>query len=148
MERGHLHQNLSRGLSTRLSACLAYQVSCYLVVCPLRAGNLTIYILGCNIEEGMKYAGHNLYPARGKTQDECAALCFHEPECHFWTHNAASSKCWLKKSDKGKSPSTFGSNSGQKACGLKGRKVSQKCLTLKPRGGPHLWLWHEDRLLL
>ena len=74
----------------------------------------------------MKYSGHNLYPARGKTQDECAALCFHEPACHFWTHNAASSKCWLKKSDLGKSPSSVGSNSGQKACGLKGGKTLQE----------------------
>ena len=71
----------------------------------------------------MKYSGHNLYPAKGKTQMECAALCLHEPECNYWTHNARLAKCWLKKSDRGRSPSTHGSNSGQKSCGVTGNST-------------------------
>ena len=42
----------------------------------------------CNIETGIKYSGHNLYPLGAETQEECAAACLGEPECHFWTHNA------------------------------------------------------------
>merc|ERR1719204_604743 len=56
---------------------------------------------GCNIETGIKYSGHNLYPLGAETQEECAAACLGEPECHFWTHNAKVARCWLKKSDRG-----------------------------------------------
>merc|ERR1712212_597695 len=72
----------------------------------------------CNVEEGTKLSGHNLYPLGAATQEECAAACLREPECHFWTHNPNVGKCWLKKSDLGKGPSTKGSNSGQKSCGV------------------------------
>merc|ERR1719193_2648614 len=72
----------------------------------------------CNVEEGTKYSGHNLYPLAAETQEECAAACLREPECHFWTHNPNIGRCWLKKSDIGKGPSTKGSNSGQKSCGV------------------------------
>ena len=75
----------------------------------------------CNIENGTKYSGHNLYPLGAETQEECAAACLGEPECHFWTHNAKVARCWLKKSDRGKSPSLRGSNSGQKSCGVTGK---------------------------
>jgi len=59
-----------------------------------------------------------LYPLGAETQEECAAACLREPECHFWTHNPNIGRCWLKKSDIGKGPSTKGSNSGQKSCGV------------------------------
>jgi len=72
----------------------------------------------CNVEEGTKLSGHNLYPLGAETQEECAAACLREPECHFWTHNPNIGRCWLKKSDLGKGPSTKGSNSGQKSCGV------------------------------
>merc|ERR1719175_21163 len=72
----------------------------------------------CNVEEGTKLSGHNLYPLGAETQEECAAACLREPECHFWTRNPNISRCWLKKSDIGKAPSTKGSNSGQKSCGV------------------------------
>merc|ERR1719234_2797455 len=72
----------------------------------------------CNVVEGTKLSGHNLYPLGAETQEECAAACLREPECHFWTHNPNVHKCWLKKSDLGKGPSTKGSNSGQKSCGV------------------------------
>merc|ERR1719381_96133 len=72
----------------------------------------------CNVEEGTKLSGHNLYPLGAETQEECAAACLREPECHFWTHNPNIGRCWLKKSDIGKGPSTKGSNSGQKSCGV------------------------------
>jgi len=72
----------------------------------------------CNVEEGTKYSGHNLFPLGAETQEECAAACLREPECHFWTHNPNVGKCWLKKSDLGRAPSTKGSNSGQKSCGV------------------------------
>ena len=75
----------------------------------------------CNIETGIKYSGHNLYPLGAETQEECAAACLGEPECHFWTHNAKVARCWLKKSDRGRSPSSKGSNSGQKSCGVAGK---------------------------
>merc|ERR1719234_2261477 len=72
----------------------------------------------CNLEEGTKYSGHNLFPLGAETQEECAAACLREPECHFWTHNPNVGKCWLKKSDLGRAPSSKGSNSGQKSCGV------------------------------
>jgi len=72
----------------------------------------------CKVDEGTKLSGHNLYPLGAATQEECAAACLREPECHFWTHNPNVGKCWLKKSDLGKGPSTKGSNSGQKSCGV------------------------------
>merc|ERR1711971_1327742 len=72
----------------------------------------------CNVEEGTKYSGYNLYPLGAETQEECAAACLREPECHFWTHNPNVGRCWLKKSDRGRAPSSKGSNSGQKSCGV------------------------------
>merc|ERR1719365_55796 len=72
----------------------------------------------CNVEEGTKYSGYNVYPLGAETQEECAAACLREPECHFWTHNPNVGRCWLKKSDLGKGPSSKGSNSGQKSCGV------------------------------
>merc|ERR1712192_99956 len=63
----------------------------------------------CNVEEGTKYSGYNLYPLGAETQEECAAACLREPECHFWTHNPNVGRCWLKKSDLGMSPSSKGS---------------------------------------
>merc|ERR1719397_1532222 len=60
----------------------------------------------CNIEEGTKYSGYNLYPLGAETQEECATACLREPECHFWTHNPNVGRCWLKKSDLGRSPSS------------------------------------------
>ena len=76
----------------------------------------------CNIEEGTKYSGHNVYPLGAETQEQCAAACLREPECHFWTHNPNVARCWLKKSDLGKGPSSKGSNSGQKSCGVTGER--------------------------
>merc|ERR1711971_1211558 len=72
----------------------------------------------CNVEEGTKYSGYNLYPLGAETQEECAVACLREPECHFWTHNPNVGRCWLKKSDLGRAPSSKGSNSGQKSCGV------------------------------
>merc|ERR1719295_2409546 len=48
----------------------------------------------CNVEEGTKLSGHNLYPLGAETQEECAAACLREPECHFWTHNPNTYQCW------------------------------------------------------
>ena len=81
----------------------------------------SFYSTACNVEEGTKYSGHNLFPLGAETQEECAAACLREPECHFWTHNPNVGKCWLKKSDLGRAPSTKGSNSGQKSCGVTGQ---------------------------
>ena len=74
----------------------------------------------CNVYPNTKYSGHNLYPLGAETQEECAAACLREPECHFWTHNPNVGRCWLKKSDLVRSPSSKGSNSGQKSCGVTG----------------------------
>ena len=74
------------------------------------------------MEQGTKYSGYNVYPLGAETQEECAAACLREPECHFWTHNPNIGRCWLKKSDLGKGPSSKGSNSGQKSCGVTGIK--------------------------
>ena len=112
-EKGQRHRQPLRQLKTQQSVFLAYQVMLFV-------GCLNIALSACSIEEDVKYAGHNLYPAKGKTQAECAALCLHEPECNYWTYNANARKCWLKKSDKGRAPSTKGSNSGQKSCGVTG----------------------------
>ena len=76
----------------------------------------------CNVYPNTKYSGHNLYPLGGETQEECAAACLQKPECHFWTHNPNVGRCWLKKSDLVRSPSTKGSNSGQKSCGVTGER--------------------------
>merc|ERR1719175_279821 len=87
----------------------------------------------CNVYPNTKYSGHNLYPLGAETQEECAAACLREPECHFWTHNPNVGKCWLKKSDLVRSPSSKGSNSGQKSCGvteddiLSGRVIEDGC---------------------
>merc|ERR1719341_2652521 len=62
-------------------------------------------------ENGKKYSGYNVYPLGAETQEECAAACLREPECHFWTHNPNIGRCWLKKSDLGRAPSSKGSNS-------------------------------------
>ena len=61
-----------------------------------------------------------MYPLGAETQEECATACLREPECNFWTHNPNVGRCWLKKSDLGRSPSSKGSNSGQKSCGVTG----------------------------
>jgi len=50
----------------------------------------------------------------------CASLCFEDSKCKFWTYNPRVSKCWMKTSNQGRSPSTKGSISGQKACGATG----------------------------
>ena len=92
-------------------------------VCPLNFCCAQFYPSECNVEEGTKLSGHNLYPLGAATQEECAAACLREPECHFWTHNPNVGKCWLKKSDLGKGPSTKGSNSGQKSCGVTGKRL-------------------------
>ena len=76
------------------------------------------------MEEGTKYSGYNVYPLGAETQEECAAACLREPECHFWTHNPNIGRCWLKKSDLGKGPSFKGSNSGQKSCGVTGERFN------------------------
>merc|ERR1719430_1148238 len=87
----------------------------------------------CNVYPNTKYSGHNLYPLGAETQEECAAACLREPECHFWTHNPNVGRCWLKKSDLVRSPSSKGSNSGQKSCGvteddiLSGRVIEDGC---------------------
>merc|ERR1719209_1618727 len=87
----------------------------------------------CNVYPNTKYSGHNLYPLGAETQEECAAACLREPECHFWTHNPNIGRCWLKKSDLGKGPSSKGSNSGQKSCGVteediqSGRVIENGC---------------------
>ena len=41
----------------------------------------------------MKYSGHNLYTRKGikgGNQDACAALCFKDTKCKFWTFNPRS----------------------------------------------------------
>merc|ERR1712130_563219 len=87
----------------------------------------------CNVYPNTKYSGHNLYPLGAETQEDCAAACLREPECHFWTHNPNVGRCWLKKSDLVRSPSSKGSNSGQKSCGvteddiLSGRVIEDGC---------------------
>merc|ERR1719365_417193 len=87
----------------------------------------------CNVYPNTKYSGHNLYPLGAETQEEGAAACLREPECHFWTHNPNVGRCWLKKSDLVRSPSSKGSNSGQKSCGvteddiLSGRVIEDGC---------------------
>merc|ERR1719209_297759 len=87
----------------------------------------------CNVYPNTKFSGHNLYPLGAETQEECAAACLREPECNFWTHNPNVGRCWLKKSDLVRSPSSKGSNSGQKSCGvteddiLSGRVIEDGC---------------------
>merc|ERR1712226_1545263 len=77
----------------------------------------------CSIEENTKYSGHNLYTTKGikvGNMAGCASLCFEDSKCKFWTYNPRVSKCWMKTSDQGRSPSTKGSISGQKDCGAQG----------------------------
>ena len=48
----------------------------------------------CTIEENTKYSGHNLYTRKGikgGNMDACAALCFKDSKCKFWTFNPRSS---------------------------------------------------------
>ena len=47
----------------------------------------------CTIEEDTKYSGHNLYSRKGikgGNQKDCAALCFKDSKCNFWTYNPRS----------------------------------------------------------
>ena len=47
----------------------------------------------CTIEENTKYSGHNLYSRKGikgGNQKDCAALCFKDSKCKFWTYNPRS----------------------------------------------------------
>jgi len=77
----------------------------------------------CSLEENTKYSGHNLYTTKGikvGNMAGCASLCFEDSKCKFWTYNPRVKKCWMKTSDQGRSPSTKGSISGQKACGAQG----------------------------
>ena len=77
---------------------------------------------GCVIEKNVKYSGNNLSSKRGINQETCALLCFKKPSCTHWTHNPTyqGGKCWLKTSSSGRTSSTTGSTSGQKACGARG----------------------------
>merc|ERR1711931_362069 len=77
---------------------------------------------GCVIEKNVKYSGNNLSSKRGINQETCALLCFKKPSCTHWTHNPTyqGGKCWLKTSGSGRTKSTTGSTSGQKACGSRG----------------------------
>merc|ERR1719209_2177078 len=77
---------------------------------------------GCTIEKNVKYSGSNLESKRGINQETCALLCFKKPACTHWTYNPTyqGGKCWLKTSDSGRTKSTTGSTSGQKACGGRG----------------------------
>ena len=86
--------------------------------CPLHPG--------CVIERGVKYSGNNLSNKKGISQRTCALLCFRTSSCTHWTYNKKfqGGKCWLKSSNKGRTRSTKGSNSGQKSCGAKGFSLS------------------------
>ena len=74
----------------------------------------------------MKYSGSNLSNKKGISQRTCALLCFRTSACTHWTYNKKfqGGKCWLKSSNEGRSRSTKGSNSGQKACGAMGFSLS------------------------
>ena len=63
---------------------------------------------------------------KGISQRTCALLCFRTSSCTHWTYNEKfqGGKCWLKSSNKGRTRSTKGSNSGQRACGAKGFSLS------------------------
>merc|ERR1719175_427054 len=110
--------------------CIAFTFIPGMEICALKAPNDAVTLVPAGGDmisgkldgerpsvHGKKLSGHNLYPLGAETQEECAAACLREPECHFWTRNPNISRCWLKKSDIGKAPSTKGSNSGQKSCG-------------------------------
>ena len=77
---------------------------------------------GCVIEKNVKYSGNNLSSKYGINQETCALLCFKKPSCTHWTHNPTYQfgKCWMKTSSSGRTKSTTGSTSGQKACGSRG----------------------------
>ena len=77
---------------------------------------------GCVIEKNVKYSGNNLSSKRGINQETCALLCFKKPSCTHWTYNPTyqGGKCWMKTSGSGRTKSTTGSISGQKACGGRG----------------------------
>ena len=77
---------------------------------------------GCVIEKNVKYSGNNLSSKYGINQETCALLCFKKPSCTHWTHNPTYQfgKCWMKTSSSGRTKSTTGSSSGQKACGSRG----------------------------
>merc|ERR1712192_56138 len=49
-----------------------------------------------------------------------------DAKCKFWTYNPRVKKCWLKTSDEGKTASTKGSVSGEKACGAPALKNSKE----------------------
>jgi len=74
----------------------------------------------CSLFENTKFSGYNVYTTKGvkvANRAGCAELCFDDTNCNFWTYNPRVSKCWIKTSDEGRSPSTKGSVSGQKVCG-------------------------------
>ena len=77
---------------------------------------------GCVIEKDVKYWGNTFASKQGINQETCALLCFRKPACTHWTYNPTyqGGKCWMKTSDSGRTKSTTGSSSGQKACGRRG----------------------------
>ena len=73
---------------------------------------------GCVIEEKTDYNGHDIKMIKKVENHEvCAKLAAANEKAKFWTYQAASKKCWIKTSKKGKRPNKT-VVSGNQECGV------------------------------
>ena len=82
---------------------------------------------GCVIERNVKYFVNNLSSYLGINQETCALLCYKKPACTHWTYNPSyqGGQCWMKTSGSGRTKSSTGFTSGQKACGGRGFSLAE-----------------------
>ena len=74
----------------------------------------------CNREEDFDYGGgreNNIFDWRGVvSEDHCASLAASTTGGQFWTYKPSESRCWVKKTNKGRKTKS-GVVSGNRACG-------------------------------
>ena len=54
------------------------------------------FCLGCIIEEGADYSGHDILQKKVENQDDCAQLSFATESSNFWSYNPLEKDCWVK----------------------------------------------------
>ena len=70
------------------------------------------------IDEKTDYRGHDIKMIKNvENHEACAKLAAANKEAKFWTYQAASKKCWIKTSKKGKMPLKT-VVSGNRECGV------------------------------
>ena len=73
----------------------------------------------CLREVGFDYSGgreSNIFDWTGVSQEHCERLAASTPGGRFWTYRPSESRCWVKKTNKGRKANS-GVVSGNRACG-------------------------------